>query len=151
MRNRQVQVCRERGGRVRVAEHVGEAADAAFMVAKTDGRRRMERAVVDVLRVEFQETVELGQGLCVLVAVEQHAGIVASQFDVVRGHLKRRGQQDLGVIEYLARDANAGQEAHRLDLVAMAQQERADQVFCRRQVAFAEVPCRCDDLGRHGL
>ena len=146
--DRQMQVGRQRRFRVRVREHVGEAADAAFMIAEPDGRRGVQGAVVDVLRVEFQQPIELGDGLGVLVAVQQHAGVVAPQFDVVRGHLQGRGQQDLGIIEHLARDADAGQQPHRLDMIAVAQQERANELFGGREVAFAEQTGRGDDLWR---
>jgi len=72
------------------------------------------------------------------VAVEQDAGVVAPQFDVIRGHGECRGQQHLGIVEYVARHAEAGEQAHRLDMIAVAQQERADELFRSRQLAFAE-------------
>jgi len=44
------------------------------------------------------------------------------------------------IVEYVARHADAGEQAHRLDMIAVAQQERADEPFGGRQLAFAEEP-----------
>jgi len=38
------------------------------------------------------------------------------------GHVERRDQQHLGIVEYVARHADAGEQAHRLDMIAVAQQ-----------------------------
>src|SRR5205807_9959304 len=62
--------------RARIGEHAGEAADTALMVAEPYGRRRTQDPIIDVLRIELQQPVELLDGFGVLVAVEEHAGVV---------------------------------------------------------------------------
>ena len=118
------------------------------MVAEPYGRRRMQGPVIDVLRIELQQSLELLDRFGVLVAVEEHAGVVAAQFDVIRRHFERRRQQDLGVVEHLARDADAREQTHGLDVIAMAQQERANLLFRGAELAIAEERRRRNDFRR---
>ncbi len=83
------------------------------------------------------------------VTVQEDAGVVAPQFDVVGSHLERRRQQHLGIIEHFARDADAGEQPHRLDVIAMAQQKCADEFFGGRELAFTEETGRSDDIRRN--
>ena len=124
--------------RARIGKHRGEAADTVLMVAEPYSRRRAQGPVIDVLRIELQQSVELLDGFGVLVAVEEHAGVVAAQFYVIRRHFERRRQQNLGVVEHFARDADAREQPHGLDVIAVAQQERANLLFRGGELAIAE-------------
>ena len=86
-----------------------------------------------------------------LVAIEQHAPVIVAGGEVVRGALQHRRKQVLGVVEDLECHADAGQQPHRLDVVAVGQQERADQLLGAHDVAIGKQAGRRDHLRRHAL
>src|ERR1700722_14795928 len=101
------------------------------MVSESHGGSGMQGPVVDVLWIQRQQFIELGDGIGMLVSIQHHAGQVASQFNVVRSHRQRTGQQYLGIIEYVARYTDARQQAHALYMISVSQQKGTDQSFRR--------------------
>ena len=151
MRNRQVQIRGQSRLRLGICEHGREAANAALVIAQSHGRRGMQHPVVAILRIQRQQLFQLDDGIGVLVSIQHDAGVVAAQFDVIRGHLQRRGQQYLGIIQYVARDADACQQPHGLHMITLAHQKVANQLLSGVEFALAEQAGRRDDLRRHRL
>ena len=79
---------------------------------------------------------------------DERFGVLGARQAVVRGEFQHRGQQQLGIIEYLAGDADARQQAHRLDVVAVLQQECPDRRLRAIQVSVHEQGRRGNHLAR---
>ena len=80
--------------------------------------------------------------------LHQGLGIVVSRRAMVGRQGQHRLQQQFRIIQHVARDPDLGQKPHRLRMIAMPQEEGADDVFRRRQIAVGEQGCRRHHLGR---
>ena len=89
------------------------------MFAQADAGGRVERAILLILRLELQQLLDLLAGPQVFVPLDQHQGIVVAGGAIVRRQLEHRLEQQLRVVEHVARDADPGEQAHGLDVVAV--------------------------------
>ena len=80
--------------------------------------------------------------------LDEHEGVFLPRGAVIRRTLQHRGEQHLGIEVDLVCDADAGQQAHRLDVVTVPQQVRPDERLGRLQIAVHEQPHRNDHLLR---
>ena len=136
---------------LRIRQEIAEKRDRALVIAEPDDRRRVQRAVVAVARFGREQALELFERLLVLVPPQQDRRVVVSGGQVVGFPLEHGFQQELGVVEDLERSADPCEQAHRLDVIAVLEQERPDEVFGGENVAIAEEARRVDDLRRQGL
>ena len=147
MGDRQVQV---RGAR-RIHQELAVERDRLFVLAEADAGGRVERAVLAILRLELQQLLELRARLAVLVALDQHQRIVVARGAVVGRQREHGLEQQLRIVQHVARDADLRQQAHGLDVIAMLQQIGADDVLGGRQFAVGKQARGQYDLGRQAL
>ncbi len=70
--------------------------------------------------------------------LDQYLGVFGASGPIIGGQFDDRRQQQFRVVEHLARHADAGQQAHGLDLIAMLQKIGAHQRLGRIQIAVQE-------------
>ena len=119
-------------GRRGVRPHAAIDRDGALVLADADGRGRRQGAVVRVIGVEVEQGVDLFACGGVLLPLQQGLGVFVAGGPVVRRQGEHRRQQGLGFVEHVVRQRNAGEQAHRVGLIALAQQKGADDLLRRR-------------------
>jgi len=82
------------------------------------------------------------------VQLDEHTDVILAREPIVGGLREHRGEQQLGVVVYLVSDADAREQAHRLDVIAVLQQVGADQRLGRLQITVREQPGRGNDVAR---
>jgi len=85
------------------------------------------------------------------MALEKDLRIVESRCQVIRCQIEHRLEQQLSIVEYVPLDADAREQTHGFDVVAVLDQESADERLGRRQIAVREKRRRRHDLGREFL
>ena len=138
-------------GRWRVRPHAAIDLDRLVVLPEPDRRRRRLGAIIEILRVEGQQLVNLDLRIKVPLPLDQRLGIVVAGEAKVRRDLQHRLQQGLGVVERVVDQPDAGQEAHSVGMVPGLQQEGADHLLRRSDHAVMEQRRRLNDLGRQGL
>ena len=134
MGNRQVQI----GVRGGPEQQLAVDANSAFVLAKADGSRGIEGPVQAVVRLRREQLLELSARLLVPVQFDEHAGVFLARDPIVGCQIEDCGQQQLRVIVHLARDANAGQQAHGFDFIAVLKKIGPDQRLGRVQVVIGK-------------
>ena len=76
--------------------------------------------------------------LGIAVQLDERLGVLLARGAVVGRKLEHRCQQQLRIVEDPVRDADAREQPHGLDVVAVLQQERADHGLGRLEVAVRE-------------
>jgi hypothetical protein len=135
--------------------------DGALVLAKSHRGCRVQQPQREVPGVVLEKPVEFAAALLVAVQLDQHARVLLAGDAVMRGQREDCREQQLRIVEHLVGDADAGQQPHRLDVVAVLEQVAPDQWLCELQIAIGEQPCghhdllrklaqRCDVASRHG-
>ena len=115
MRNRQMYL-----GRLRcLDEQFAVKTNGAFVVTEANPGRRLRAAVGAIARLALKELVELIQGPRVFVPPEEHLDIVEARGRIIRGEGKHGRKQQFGIIQHIKFGADPGEQAHRLDMVAV--------------------------------
>ena len=70
--------------------------------------------------------------------LHQHLRVVEARRVIIRGQLEHPLEQQLRIIEHVALDADAREQPHRLDVVAVLEQERPHELLGRCQVTVGE-------------
>jgi len=131
VRDREVQLGRLRGTRQQLPIDL----DRMLLLTETDERHRLEHAVTALGRILGEQPIGLFLRLPVQVAVDQKLRIIEARRPIVGSKLEDGLEQQLRIIERLARDCDAREQAHRLDIMTMLEQERADDPLGGRQIA----------------
>ena len=134
MGDREVQLSRLRGP----GQELTIDLDGALVLPKAHAGGRIERAVSAILGLGGQQLCGLILGLAVQVALDQQLRVVEARGMVIGRALEHRLEQYLRIIEYLALDADARQQTHGLDVIAMLEQERADELLGCPRLAVGE-------------
>ncbi len=134
-----------------VGEHVLIDGDRPFIVPQADGGRGRKRAIVGVLRVDGQQGVDLHRRPHVFLALDQRFGIVVARRPIAGFQHQDGFEQGFGVVEDVAGQADARQQAHGFRMVAVFQEKGADDVLGRLQIAVGKQAGRGHHLGRQGL
>ena len=103
------------------------------MVAQSSACGCQVGLVSAVAGLESAELIQFGQGGLVAMATQQHGGVVEASGTIVRLHRQYGAEQQFRIIERVTLDANARQQSHGLNMVAVLQEIGADQLFCRLQ------------------
>lgn len=85
-----------------------------------------------------------------LVTLDQALRIIAACGDVIGHEIEHAGEQQLGIVEHLARHRDLCQQAHRLDLVAMFDEIGADHLLGGFEFAIVEQRGGGNHRGRQG-
>ena len=93
-----------------------------LVLTEPDAGGRVGRPVAAVVRIGLQERLELLKGAHVLVALQERPDEVEARRVVLRRELEHGVEQELGVVEHLELDADAGEQPHRLDVVAVLEE-----------------------------
>ena len=120
-----------------------------FMPAKTNQVRGREHAQLAAARIIFEQLRKLLLGVLILVKLDQDVGELQPRRTVAGRPLQDRLQQQLRVIEDLARDADAGQQPHCLHVIAVGDQPCAHQRLRDFQITVFEKPDGGEDLCGH--
>ena len=134
MRDRQMQIRIRRAA----AQQFLVESDGAIMFAKADGTRGIQRLQHPVLGVLAEELLELAARFAVLVFLDKHGGVFLAGNTVIGRQFEHGREQQFRIVEHLARDADAGEQAHGFDLIAMLQQIGAYQRLGCVQIAILE-------------
>ena len=134
-----------------VAQHAPVDRYRGILLAQADGDRRGERTVVEIVRVDGDQTPNLLARLEVFVTPHQGLGVVEARRVVIGLHCDYAGQQQFGVVQDVPRHADAGQQAHAFRMVAVPKQKGADDLLGRSKVAVGKEARRGQDLGRQRL
>ena len=116
------------------------------MLAQPHAGHGVEGAIVAVGRIGGEQPLGLLLRRLVQVALDEHLDVLEARGVVVRRKFEHAFQQQLRVIEDVTLDADARQQAHRLHVVAVLQQEGADQLLRGRELAVREQRRRGDHL-----
>ncbi len=135
----------------RVGQHVLIDGDRPFIVTQPHGGGRGQGAVVAVFRILRQQPVDLHRRQDVFLALDQGLRIIVTRRAVVGFEFQYGFEEGFGVVEHITGQADAGQQAHGLRVVARLQQEGADNVFGRFQVAVGKQGRRGHHFRRQGL
>ena len=138
MADRQIRLGVLRGA----AEQLPVKRDRTLVLTESHARGRVERLERDAFGLIAQQLIQLLPCLLVAVQLHQHERVFLARDAVVRRPLEQGGEQHLGVEIDLVRDADAGQEPHRLDVIAVLEEKGAHECLGRLQVAVQEQPGR---------
>ncbi len=125
--------------------------DGALVLPETDAGQRMERAVVAIGAIRGEQLLGLLLRLLVHVALDQDLRIVEARGVIVGRQVEHRLEQQLRIVEHFALHADAREQPHGLDVVAMLEQEGANELLGLGQLAVREQRRRRHDLGRQLL
>ena len=118
----------------------------AFVLTKAYARRRVQGLKRAVVGFRLHELLKLAAALLITVQLDEHEGVLLARGTIVGCALEYRGEQHLRIEVDPVRDADAGQQAHSLDVIAVLEEIRAHQRLGRFQLAICKQPGRNDDL-----
>ena len=117
MRDRQVQI---RIGR-RSREQLLEEHDGPFVFTESGAAGRIQIPVGPIPGFQREQLRELGAGRLMTVQLEEDAGVLVAGEAVIRRALDHRGKQELGIVQHVAHNADAGEEPHPFEIIAVIQ------------------------------
>ncbi len=80
--------------------------------------------------------------------LDEHLGVFLARDPIVGRELEDGRQQQFRIVEHLARNADAGEQPHGFDLIAVLQKIGTHHRLGRVQIAVHEQSRRGHDLGR---
>ena len=121
-----------------VRDHGAVQRDRRVVVPETDKGGCGQGAVIRIVGIHLQQKPGLLQRLAMFVPLDQRMRIVVPCRVVLRLQHQHRREQGFGVIQRIIGDRDLRQHAHRLGVVAVAQQEGADDLFGSRRLPIRE-------------
>src|SRR5580692_12607051 len=134
--------------RLGIAQEPTVQADPGIIVPQPDAGLSVLPEVCSVTRIELEQLLDLLAGLHVLVLIEQRAGVVGTRGAIAGGPLYDCFQQQLRIVPQPACDADAPQQSHGLDVLALLRQVYPQDTLSMDQLPVSEQAGGLDDLGR---
>ena len=132
--------------RLGIAQQPTVQTDPGLIVPQPDAGLSVLPEVGSVTRIELEQLLDLLAGPHVLVLIEQRAGVVGTRGAVAGGPLYDCFQQQLGIVPQPACDADAPQQAHGLDVLAMLRQVYPQDALGMDKLPVSEQAGGLDDL-----
>src|ERR1700748_2773244 len=99
------------------------------MLAQAGSRGGGKRAIVPMARVDREQMSKLFPRLRVFVPGHQAAGIIVARRDVLGRKCHDALQKHLGIVQYVMRDSDPGEQAQRFRMWAMLLEIDADDLL----------------------
>ncbi len=120
------------------AQQLAVERNRALMVAESHPRAREQHLQGSAARVVRHELLDLGECFLVAVQLGEDERVLVARRLVVGRALEHRGEQHLGIEVDLVRDADARQQPHRLDVIAVLEEVGPDQRLGRLEITVGE-------------
>src|SRR6476646_6788095 len=129
------------GVRGRPQQQSAVEVDGPLVLAETCAGRCVHGLQRAVLRLVPGELFYLAPRLRVAMQLDEYEGVFLAGQAVVRRALEHGSEQYFRIEVHLAFNADAGEEPHRLDVIAVLQEIRANQGLFDVPLATEKLPC----------